>query len=62
MDIYVVTDGSRVVGASTKWQGAELIRITEAQHLHHTPPGHGRGVQDYYDRMTITNIDLQDIE
>lgn len=33
MDIEIVLDGTRVVGASTKRQGAELIRIEEATRI-----------------------------
>lgn len=62
MDIYVVTDGQRVVSASTKLQGAELIRITEAQRLFDDPASHVHTVEDYYDRMTVTNIELQDLD
>lgn len=32
-DIYIVLDGSRVVGVSARLQGAELIRINEAKRI-----------------------------
>ncbi|BBC28673.1 hypothetical protein [Mycobacterium phage PR] len=78
MDIYVVLDGARVVGASTRLQGAELIRADEAKRLvtatdpetrHRQGTMHGSGLwtdQDkerwFYDRMTITNTELLDME
>lgn len=33
MDIYIVMDGHRVVGASAALQGAELLRVDEAHRL-----------------------------
>lgn len=65
MDIYVVLDDRRVVGASTRYQGAEVIRADEARRLagsaykvgawthHHT-------YQSVYDRLDIVNTELQD--
>lgn len=74
-DIYVVTDEHRVVGASTRLQGAELIRADEAKRAADASNG-GRapGLADpahvsaawrttyrcAYDRMNITNTELQD--
>lgn len=69
-DIYVVQDGNRVVAASTKMQGAELIRADEATrqataYLRSLPT-----VRDdkeytivhryYYDNLSITNTELHD--
>ena len=75
MDNYIVLDGDRVVGASTRLQGAELIRADEARLVANESIG-GRlpGLADpahvsaswrqvygaTYDRMTVTNTELQD--
>lgn len=70
-DIYVVQDGTRIIDrASTKLQGAELIRAEEADRIADqvTPPSvGGRESMTWkaerrhaYDRMTIANIELQD--
>ncbi|AHG24378.1 hypothetical protein PBI_MICHELLEMYBELL_57 [Mycobacterium phage MichelleMyBell] len=67
MDIYVVTDGARVVGASTRLQGAELVRANEAERLvfygigpDATADERAAAVAAVYDRMVIVNTELQD--
>lgn len=71
MDIYAVVqprDEGRIVGASTKLQGAELIRTDEATRL--TNVAHADASKEtrakwheyHYDRMTIVNIELQDFD
>ncbi|APD19289.1 hypothetical protein SEA_GODPHATHER_60 [Mycobacterium phage GodPhather] len=78
MDIYVVLDGARVVGASTRLQGAELIRSDEAKRLVTARDAetlsrrgtmHGWGLWTdadkerwFYDQMQIVNTELQDME
>ena len=78
MDIYVVTDGQQVVGASARLQGAELIRTEEAQRWAETQYTEGARrmgreaadpaawKRDYfnlaYDRMAVTNIELRDLD
>ena len=68
MDIYVCLYQSRVVGASAKLQGAELIRTDEAQRLVDLGyPNDADTVRNdaycvFYDRMTIVNVDLRDID
>lgn len=74
MDIYVVLDRDRVVGASTKLQGGELIRAEEAGRLADrrvagriTPPvSAGAAYDGYYaqayDRMRVENVELRDVE
>ncbi len=60
MDIYIVMDGARVVGASTKLQGAENIRIDAARERANWGEyacGCGQCIASYYDRMAIVNID-----
>ncbi|AVO21762.1 hypothetical protein SEA_JEON_59 [Mycobacterium phage Jeon] len=61
MDIYVVLDGARVVGASARLQGAELIRADEARRLAaaSTIPADEAALQK---RMLIVNTELQDME
>ena len=76
-DIYVVTDGPHVVGASTRLQGAELIRADEARRIaNDSIGGRALGLADpahvsaswrdtyrvTYDRMTVTNVELADEE
>jgi hypothetical protein len=57
MDIYIVLDGQIVVSASAKLQGAELIRSDYAR------GGIGAATQrDVYDRCTIVNVELRDLE
>ena len=77
MDVYVVTDSDRVVGASARLQGAELIRVDEAKRLATTTEpdatrrrarmmGAGMPPQDverwFYDCMTVTNTTLRDLD
>lgn len=73
MDIEVVLDGQRVVGASTRKQGAELIRANEARRLAvaQTPTTKPTGElvrlrneleRAAYHRMTIVNTELQDLD
>lgn len=69
MDIEIVLDGTRVVGASTKKQGAEVIRIEEAQRMAKNPWAFVEverlkrpDEREFYDRMTITNTELQDVD
>lgn len=69
MDIYVVLDGARVVGASARLQGAELIRADEARRMWRnpwafaergatTPPAEAQ----FYDRLSVVNVELRDLE
>lgn len=66
MDIYVVLDGARLVGASAKLQGAELIRADEARRLVGAPADEDGVVmldeRTAYDRMRVDNTELQDVE
>ncbi|AKF14421.1 hypothetical protein SEA_PHAYONCE_61 [Mycobacterium phage Phayonce] len=70
MDIYVVTDGARVVGASARLQGAELIRADAARGQRAFWLAHGRDPERQadeaertaYDRMQIVNTELQDAD
>jgi hypothetical protein len=48
MDIYVVLDGSDVIGASARLQGAELIKANYERHHHAV--------------CRIVNTELQDTE
>lgn len=67
-DIYVVTDGSRVIGASTKLQGAELIRAEYASAARGFWKAHGRrpdeqadeAERETYARVKIQNTELTD--
>jgi hypothetical protein len=73
-EIYVVLNHGKVVGASTSWQGAELVRADTATQLtdetfRHITGGSGmrhdsvRWQDEYriaYDLMDIQNTDLQD--
>lgn len=66
-DVYVVLDGARVVGASTRLQGAELIRANEADRqarVCYPDPEDDSWWRDksrrVYDRMCIVNTELQD--
>ena len=66
MDIYIVTDCGRVVGASAKLQGAELIRVDEARRQAADSILLGAD-QHAYERvlqedMRIVNVELQDVE
>lgn len=61
-DIYIVQYGTRIVGASTKLQGAESIRTDEARRIAADLDGNVRH-EDYhgaYDRLRIVNTELQD--
>ncbi|MHC9292020.1 hypothetical protein ACRCUN_06105 [Mycobacterium sp. LTG2003] len=71
MDIYIVLDGQRVVGASTRLQGAEVIRARAARQKaldlvpEHAPTperlqAYNRTERHAYDRMTIANTELED--
>ena len=67
MDIYVVMDGARVVGASTRLQGAGLIRVDAAnrwayEYLEGAPDLRRGCYNAAYHRMRIENIELQDWE
>lgn len=68
MDIYVVQDGSKIVGASTRVQGAEEIRANRAlllaDQLHHGDRGGSwsRSQAIIYERQQIVNTELQDAE
>lgn len=73
MDVYVCLDGDRIVGVSAKLQGAELIRSDEAVRwaeaeekkyfAHYDPPSWRNQLrQKAYDRMTIVNTELRDME
>lgn len=70
MDIYIVLDGQRVVGASTRLQGAEVIRANEAKRLGAWWLDHGTDAerqaremeQQAYDRMRVVNTELQDTD
>lgn len=68
MDIYIVIYGNLVVGASTKLQGAELIRAEEARRHAETlgllPVGWTREQveQGAYNAMTIQNTNLRDLD
>ena len=75
MDIYVVVDNRRVVGASARLQGAEVIRADEAKrlttakdaatvHRRGTMAGWGMTTPEqmerwFYTSMTITNTTLR---
>lgn len=65
-DVYIVMDGSRVVGVSARLQGAELMRNDEALRLAETRFWTGdRGSDpndgsEFYDRMRIENHELRD--
>jgi len=62
--VYIVLDGSRVVGVSARLQGAELIRITEARRLAavngHTPTSCKDCETEVYTRLRIENHNVQD--
>lgn len=64
MDIYVVTYGTNVVGASAKFQGAEQIKADAARRYAAYPDGTltDEDYQGCYDRMRIVNTELQDGE
>lgn len=70
MDIYIVRDGETVIGASAKLQGAELIRANEARTQAEeycdrnacADPVLSEQERIAYDRMTIENTELQDVE
>lgn len=67
MDIYIVVDCGRVVGASAKLQGAELIRHNEAERLaqantHHPTTSRETFARRAYDRMHIENHELHDTD
>lgn len=69
MDIYVVVDGSRVVGASARLQGAELIRANESEQLvfhgigpDATADDRAAAVTATYNRMRIENVELRDVD
>lgn len=57
-DIYVVLDGRRVIGASTRLQGAEVIRVNEAKRL--TRFDSSAAEQQAYRRIEIVNTELDD--
>ncbi|AEK08805.1 hypothetical protein PBI_HARVEY_53 [Mycobacterium phage Harvey] len=67
-DIYVVIDGSRVVGASTKLQGAELMRANYARAAREFWLAHGTRPEEQadtaerqtYDRTRVENTELTD--
>lgn len=66
MDIYIVIDCGRVVGASAKLQGAELIRVDEARRQAADSILLGADRQAYervlQHGMRIVNVELQDVE
>jgi len=69
VDIYVVLDGVRVVGASARLQGAELIRSNESEQLvfygigpEATADERAAAVTAVYNRMRIANVELRDLE
>jgi hypothetical protein len=62
-DIYIVRDGSRVIGVSARLQGAELLRAAEARRLGSMNPTDPKGWERfYYERIVIENHELQDGE
>lgn len=78
MDIYVVTEGRRVVGASARLQGAELIRSDETTRLATSDDPDAIDMRRHlatwnivqpsaierhiYERLTIHNTELRDTE
>lgn len=67
MDIYIVMDRDRVVGASARIQGAEAIRADEAssEAAEFTSSGVVSDREVYnraYDRMMIVNTELRDMD
>lgn len=67
-DIYVVVDpvGARVVGASARLQGAEVIRSDEAVRIAGLDVG-GFGTRaekeaHFYARLQVVNVELRDME
>lgn len=66
---YVVLDGGRVVGVSARLQGAELIRVNEAEQLvfygigpEATADERAAAVAATYDRMRVEHHALRDVE
>lgn len=67
MDIYVVLLGGKLIGASAKLQGAELIRVDEARRMAKAASwccNADRPMleRSYYDAMKVENTDLRDME
>ena len=64
MDIYIVMDRDRVVGASARLQGAELIRTEEAtREASDVDELRKKSYYNYaYDRMRIVNTHLRDLD
>jgi hypothetical protein len=70
MDIYIVLDSTgRVVGASARLQGAELMRADEADRITDAESDYPRESMAWkadrrraYDLITIANTELQDLE
>ena len=64
MDIYIVMEGARVVGASAKLQGAELLRSEQSALLAKQRVRYNteQMAQAIYNRMQIVNVNLQDMD
>tara|TARA_Y100000593_G_scaffold22699_1_gene45200 strand:+ start:204 stop:410 length:207 start_codon:yes stop_codon:yes gene_type:complete len=68
MDVYVVVGckgymGGEVYGVSAKLQGAESIRSDAAKRLATVNlPDDPDGYRYFYDRMTIVNVELMDLD
>lgn len=63
----MVLDGARLISASAKQQGAELIRLEEAKRqagyrLDGDLLTFEQRWRMHYDRITVTNTDLRDMD